>query len=306
MIKKKHLGYYWPLYVMIIPGLIWYFLFYIKPFYGLSIAFKDYSPFIGIAESEWIGFSNFRELMFGATSYEFWRAVKNTIILNILGIVLFFPAPIVLALLFFEMKNERVRGIVQLILYLPYFISVVVISSLIIKFLSPSQGIINTLLVSLGLIDKPIHFLIKPQYYRTIYIISAIWQNAGYSSIIYFSALMAIPSSFYEAAIVDGASKFQKVIKISLPSILPTIVMMLIMKIGNILTLGHEKTLLLYTPQTYEVADILSTFIYRYGINGTNKQALVTAAGLFQSLIAVVLIVFANKLAKKISTYSLW
>lgn len=300
-IKKNKL-----LYIMIIPVLIWYGLFYFKPLYGLTIAFKNFSPFMGITDSPWVGLENFRELLFGKGSIYFWRALKNTIIINFYGIVWFFPIPIILALFFFEMTNKVRRNFYQVILYLPHFISVVVITSIIIKLLSPSSGIVNQILVNLGIIDKPIHFLIEPIYYRTIYILSAIWQNSGYSSIIYFASLMAISPQLYEAAELAGATWFQKVRYISLPGIKGTIMIMFILKIGSLLTLGYEKTLLLYTPQTYEVADILSTYIYRHGIQGAGDISMVTAAELFQALIALTTTFIANKIVKKYSEVSLW
>lgn len=294
------------LYIMIIPVMIWYALFYFKPIYGLTIAFKDFSPFVGIADSPFVGLDNFKELLFGKGSVFFWRALKNTIILNFYGIICFFPIPIILSLLFFEMTNKVKRNFYQVVLYLPHFISVVVITSIIIKLLSPSSGIVNNFLVSTGIIDKPIHFLIEPLYYRTIYILSAIWQNAGYSSIIYFASLMSISPQLYEAAELAGASWFQKVRYISLPGIKGTIMIMFILKIGSLLTLGYEKTLLLYTPQTYEVADILSTYIYRHGIQGAGDISMVTAAELFQALIALITTFIANKIVKKYSEVSLW
>lgn len=296
----------WQLYVLLIPLFLWLIFFAYKPLYGLLIAFKDFSVFKGIKDSPWVGLDHFRYLLFGPGSVFFWRAFKNTIIISIYNIVYGFPIPIILALMFNEVKNAFFRKSVQTIVYLPYFYSDVVIAGIIITLLSPNVGVINNVLINMGVIEKGIYFLVDPKYFRSIFILSDIWKTAGFNSIIYFAAMVGISPMLYEAAKIDGASKLQQMWHITLPSLTPTIVIMLILRIGQLLNIGYERILLLYTPQTYEVADVISTYIYRIGLKENGMLDVAAATGLFNSLIAFFLVFITNRITKKMTDTGLW
>ncbi len=294
------------LYILALPAVIWFFCFHYLPFYGLQIAFKDYSPFKGIWESEWVWFDNFKYIFFGRGQFMFLRALKNTIILNVYNLFFGFPIPILLALLFNEVRNNRFRKISQTVLYLPHFISELVVCGLAINLLSPTGGLINVLLVKFGFLSQPIYFMTEPMFYRSIYIGTGIWKNAGFDSIIYFAALLGIAPSLYEAAKIDGANKFQEIWHITLPGIAPTVIVMFILRVGKILNASYEKTLLLYLPQTYDVSDVLGSYIYRIGIEGGSQMDIAAAAGLFNSVVALVLVTVANNFSKRLGGNSLW
>lgn len=294
------------LYFLALPAIIYYIVFHYLPFYGLQIAFKDYSTFRGILDSPWNGLDNFRYIFAGPGRMMFLRALRNTFIINAYSLIFAFPIPIVLALLFNEIRGNIFRKVAQTALYLPRFISELVVAGFVINLLSPDTGVINNILVSLNIIDEPIYFMIMPQYYRFIYIASGVWKNAGYDSIIYFAALLGISPSLYEAAKVDGANKFHVMMNITLPGIAPTIVIMFILRIGRLLRIGFEKTILLYQPQTYEVADVLGSYIYRIGLQGANQLDIAAAAGLFEAVVAVTLVFIANRLSRKLGGTSLW
>lgn len=300
----------WRLWVLIIPLLLWLYFFAYRPMYGISIAFLKYSPFKGIEGSEFIGLENFKNLMFGPSSEYFWRAFKNTVLLSTYGIVFSFPMPIIFALLLHEVKSNTGRKWVQTITYAPHFISEVIVCSLLLTMLALNTGLFNVLLEKIyaifGKDFQSIHFMAKSEYFRTIYTLSGIWKEVGFSSIVFFSALCGIPSELYEAAQVDGASRLRQIWHISIPGILPTIVIMLIIRVGNILNIGYEKVLLLYNPGIYDKADILSTYIYRIGVQNNPNYGLSTAASLVNSLIGFAMVIMANKISRKFSETSLW
>lgn len=299
----------WQLYVLILPLTIWLILYFIKPLGGIAIAFQNYSPFKGILHSDFVGLDNFKDLMSGPSSVYFWRAFKNTLIISLYGIVFAFPIPIILALLFNEVKNSNYRKFVQTVTYLPYFISEVVVASLVISFLALNTGIINVLINNFfqifGIQYSEIQFMLIPKYFRTIYISSGVWKSCGFDSIIFFAALCGVSPTLYEAAKIDGANKLKQIIHVSLPGIAPTIVIMLIIRIGHILSIGYEKVLLLYNPMIYSTADILSTYTYRLGMENVN-YGLSTAASLLNSIIGFCLVIAANKISKKLTQTSLW
>lgn len=299
----------WQLYVMILPLVVWLILYSYKPLWGIVIAFQNYSPFKGIYGSDFTGFHNFKELMFGTASQNFWRAFRNTIILSGYGIIFAFPVPIILAILFNEIKDGIFRKGVQTATYIPHFISEVVVASLVLSFLSLNTGIINILIEKtmglLGVQYNHVQFMSKPEFFRGIYILSGIWKSAGFDSIVFFAALVGISPTLYEAARIDGATKLQQILHVSLPGITPTIVIMLIIRIGNILNIGYEKVILLYNPLVYDTADILSTYTYRLGTDNVN-YGLSTAASLVNSVIGFVLVIIANKISKKMTQSSLW
>lgn len=288
------------LYMLLIPFVIWFLIFQYKPMLGLQIAFKDFSPFKGIAGSEWVGLAHFKEFI--GSDY-FLRVLKNTIIINLYSLLICFPAPIILAILINEIRHTRYKKIVQTLTYLPHFVSIVVIAGIITTFLSPSSGIVNIMLEKLGL--EKIYFLIKPEFFRGIFTGMNLWKDTGFNSIVFLSAIAGIDGGLYEAAKIDGANKFQQIMNVTIPSILPTIVIMLIMKIGSLLSVGYEAIILLYQPATYETADVISTYVYRSGmIDGRYDFA--TAVGLFNGIIALVLVFGANKLSRRLTETSLW
>lgn len=264
------------------------------------MAFKDYSPFKGIGGSPWVGLSHFKEFFTGPYCY---RVIKNTLVISMTSLVFGFPAPIILSLLLNELRARKFKMVVQTISYIPHFISVVVICGLVVNFLSPSTGIINRMLEMAG--KEPIYFLTKPQYFVPIYTIMNIWKSTGYGAIIYLSALTSIPDVLYEAATVDGAGRWKQLIYITLPSLLPTIVIMLLINLGNILNVGYESIILLYSPGVYETADVISTFIYRTGL-AEGRYDYATAIGLVNSLVAFIMVVAANKISNRLTNTGLW
>jgi putative aldouronate transport system permease protein len=295
-----HLRRDWQIYVMLLPTVIWLLLFLYKPMYGLQIAFKDYSLFRGIADSPWIGFEHFETLF---QSDQFLRAVRNTVIISAYSLLIGFPVPIILALMFNEVLNQRFRKVAQTIVYLPHFISSVIIAGIVITAFSPSAGIVNTILGWFGL--EPVYFLTQPEWFRPIFVGTTIWQEAGFQSIVYLAAIAGVSPTLYESAVVDGASRWQMMWKITLPSILPTIIIMLIIRIGNLMEVSFEMIILLYQPATYETADVVNTYIYRAGIQG-GQYDIAAAAGLFNAVVAFVLVIGANALSRRYSRTSLW
>lgn len=288
------------LYFLLIPFLIWYAVFIFKPMYGLQIAFKQYSVFKGIEGSPWVGLHHFE--VFLQSDY-FFRVLKNTLLISIYSLVFAFPVPILLALLLNEVKNAAFKKMVQTFTYLPHFISIVVVCGIVTNFLSPSSGLVNLILEKLGL--EKIYFLAVPEYFRSIFISMNIWKEAGFAAIIYIAALAGINPELYEAAVIDGASKWKRIVHVTLPGILPTIMIMLILRIGEMLEVGYEAIILLYQPVTFNTADVISTYVYREGIlNGRYDMA--TAVGLFNSVVGLILIAMANRLSKKFTGNGLW
>jgi len=299
---------FWPnryLFLMFLPGLLYFIIFCYIPMGGIIIAFKDYSPWIGILKSPWVGLKHFQD--FFSSPYA-WRLIRNTLLLNIYGLIFGFPIPIIFALLLNELASEWYKKMVQTLTYFPYFLSMPIVAGLVIQLLSPSSGIINIILVKwFG--REPIYFLTKPEYFRTIYISANVWRSMGYSAIIYLAALTGIDPTLYEAAIIDGANRWQRVRFITLPGLTPTITILLILSMGSILSVGIDLILLLYNPMTYETADVIGTFVYRRGIagiGGAPDLGLGTAVGLFQSVVGLVTIMLVNSIARRISETSLW
>lgn len=288
------------LFLLLLPTLIWYLIFMYGPMYGLQIAFKDFVPFKGIAGSEWVGLKHFKSFF---QSEYFWRLISNTLGISLYSIVVGFPIPIILALLMNEIGNKYFKKGVQTIAYLPHFISAVVVVSIINAILSPTSGLLNQVIVFFG--GDPVHFMAEPKYFKTIYVLSDIWQSAGYNSIVYLAALTSIDPSMYEAATVDGASKWDKLIRITLPSLLPTIMIMLILRMGSVFSVGYEKIMLMYNEATYETADVISTYVYRRAFK-SGDYSFSTAVGLFNSVINFIIIQVFNKISAKVSEVSLW
>ena len=268
--------------------------------YGIVIAFKKYSPFLGVAKSPWVGLTNFRQFF---QSPEFLRLFKNTFILGFWSMFFGFPAPILFALILNEVRASAVKKLYQTISYLPHFLSLVVICSIFRELFSVSSGLINRVITAMG--GQTIHFLVRPEWYRFIYILSGVWAGLGSGAIVYLAALAGVDQQLYEAARIDGCTRVKMIWYMTLPSILPTIVTMFLLNCGNIMRIGPDKALLLYNSMTYEVADIFSTYVYRIGLEKKNFS-LATAVGLFESVIAVVILLVANTASRRITGESLW
>lgn len=286
--------------IIFLPCLIFYAIFRYGPMYGIIIAFKDYGVFLGILKSPWVGFKYFEQFF---TSSDFLLLFRNTFLLGIYSLLWTFPFPIMFAILLNEIKNKVFKKTIQTVSYLPTFLSVVIICSMVIDFLSPGHGMINNILSSLGFERQ--YFIAKPEWFRTIYIASDIWSGLGYGAIIYLAALTGIDPTLYEAGTMDGCNRFQAMRHITLPGIFPTIATMFIISAGSIFKIGYEKVLLLYTPTTYEVADIFSTYVYRKGLIDMN-YSYGAAVGLFQSAVALVMLLGANYASKKFGEQGLW
>ncbi|HCD69814.1 MAG TPA: sugar ABC transporter permease [Ruminococcaceae bacterium] len=307
----------WRLYLMLVP-MIFVFLFWrYFPMYELLGCFKVTDPVKPVADQFYSGFSYFNTLLFGGTnpglSADFWRAFRNTFLLSFYGLCFGFPMPIIIALFFNEIRSNVARSIYQVVTYLPKFMSTVVMTSLVMMLVkqgsqTSGMGIISQLLENIGLIDHETAFgglLNNPSFFRGIYQISGIWETAGYDSIVFFAAIIAIAPTRYEAAQIDGAGKMAQMRYVVLPSILSTIVIMLITKIGSLLNIGYEKVLLLYNPNTYMTADVVSTFSLRNGVEGT-MQGLASAAEMMNNVIGMLLVIGANTIARKASNTSLY
>jgi len=287
------------LYLLVLPVLAFYIIFHYKPMYGAIIAFKDYTPSLGVGGSPWVGLDNFTRFFTGPY---FVRLIKNTLLLNVYNLVFGFPAPIILALLLNEIRSKKFKGFAQTVTYLPHFISLIVVTGMITNF-AMTNGLFNDIIVFFGGERSPL--LQNPNLYRTIYVASSIWQEVGWGSIIYLAALSGVDCQLYEAASIDGAGKWKQLINVTMPAITPTIITMLILKMGSLMSMGYEKTILLYNPATYETADIISSYIYRVGMLDQD-WSYSTAIGLFNSVINCILLIVTNMLSKKFSETSLW
>jgi len=304
----------WRLYVMLIPMILIFFFWKYLPMYGLTLAFKNYDNGLGILGSDFIGLAGFKYIM---TDPVFWRAFRNTFMLAFYGLLFGFPIPIILALLFSEVKNKGYRSFLQIASYLPKFVSIVVITSLVSLLCAKqtdkySGGLITQLLTVMGAIPKGTELLKGPQYFRAIYQISGIWETAGYSSIVYFAAILAISPTSYEAARMDGANKWSQIKNVTLPGMSSTLTIMLILDIGKLFTVGYEKVYLLYQRETWETADIVSTYVMRNsgmatdGVVSSLSKAIAASADLFNAIIAMVLVVGSNIIARRVSDTSLY
>lgn len=288
------------LYIMLIPFVLYYILFLYMPMYGLQIAFKDYKPFVGVVGSKWVGLKHFINFFTGPYA---WRVIRNTFMINVYEVMFTFTLTVVMALLLNEITQKKLRTMVQTIVYMPHFISIVVVAGLVISILSPTSGIVNAVIEKLG--GERTYFLANPRFFKPIFVLMNGWSGIGFGTIIYTSAICSIDESLYEAAEIDGAGRMKKMLHVTLPGIKSTIVIMLILRMGQMLSVGSDAILLLYQPITYETADVISTFVFRYGIeNGDYSFA--SAVGMFNGVVALVLVVAANKISQKVSETSLW
>lgn len=286
-------------YLMFSIPFIYFVIFHYIPMFGIMIAFKDYNVFDGIAGSDWVGFKYFSEFL---SDPYFYKLIRNTLVIGIYQIFFVFPAPIILALLLNELKNRTFQRVIQTVSYLPHFLSTVVVCGILVNFLS-YDGIINQFFQALGL--ESVQFLMMPEWFRTIYISSEIWQGIGWGSIIYLAALTGIDPQLYEAATVDGANRWKRALHITLPGIAPTIIIMFLFSIGAIMSVSFEKVLLLSNGSNFETSDIIATYVYRRGLVSSDFSY-ATAVGLFNSFIALFFLTIGNKISKKVSETSLW
>lgn len=294
-LKKNYI-----LYLMLIPVLAYYIIFHYAPMYGVTLAFKDFNPKLGILGSPWIGFSNFERFFSG---YNFWSLIRNTLGISLYSLVIGFPIPIIFALLLNSLISGKIKKTLQMVSYAPHFISMVAMCGILSIFLHPDTGIINILLEKIGF--EAVAFLSEPKWFKTIYVFSGVWQNMGWDSVIYIAALAGVDYGMHEAAMLDGATKLQRIWHIDIPTILPTIVMLFILRVGSVMSVGFEKVFLLQNALNMEASDVLSTYVYRAGMLN-NDYGFSTAIGLFNSAINILLLIIFNKLAKKITQNSLW
>ena len=284
--KKKYL------YLMLIPAIVYYIIFCYIPMYGVTIAFKDFNPMLGIWKSEWQGFDTFRKLF---EMEKFYSVFWNTIRISLIRLVFGFPFPIIIALLLNELRNVRLKKTIQTIIYVPNFISWVVLGGILTSILSMDTGIVNQVIKTLGF--EPIGFLTDEKFFVPTMVVSMIWKTFGWNTIIYLAAMTGVDTQLYEAATVDGANRWQKLINITLPCIRSVIVVVLITRIGSLMQTGFEQIFVLYHPGVYGTADIIDTYVYRMGLQ-EGKFELATAVGLFKSVINFALVVIANKIAR--------
>ena len=288
------------LYLMFLPVFLYYVIFRYGPMLGLSIAFKDFNAYLGFDKSPWVGFKYFQQFF---NSIYLWRLVRNTLLINLYDLVFNFPAAIILALLLNEVQNRRFKKTVQTITYMPYFISSVVIASMVVQFLSPSTGIVNNIIAAFG--GERQYFMTQPESFRTIYTIMNLWKNVGWNSIIFLAAISGINGDLYEACRVDGGGHLRQTWHITLPGIAGTIVVLLIMRLGHVLDAGYETILLLQSTPIYETSDVIGTYVYRRGLKG-GEYSYATAVGMFQSVIGFAMVIIANWLSRRYSDTSLW
>lgn len=291
-------------YFLFLPVLAFYLMFCYKPMYGLIIAFKDFTPFKGIVGSPWASDFGLKHFISFFNSVYFERLIKNTLVISIANLLVTFPAPIILALLLNEVRSKKYKSLLQTLTYLPHFISLVVICSMVRMFVD-YNGFITQILSALGMVDGALSMLSNKDYFVPIHVTSGLWQTIGWSAIIYISALSGVDQELYEAARIDGANRWKQTIHITLPAIMITIVMMFIMRIGTIMSVGYEKIILLYNPGIYETADVISSYVYRKGLLEAD-WSYAAAVGLFNSVINLFLVVTANKITKKVTDMGLW
>ncbi|GIP37781.1 sugar ABC transporter permease [Paenibacillus sp. J31TS4] len=290
----------WDLYLMLVPGLLFLLIFKYTPMYGLIIAFQDFSIFRGIGDSPWVGLKHFEKLLHND---QFYSVLTNTLAISVFKLVFLFPAPILIAVLLNEVRKMMFKRVVQSVIYLPHFISWVIVSGLFINLLSVNGGLVNALIVKLG--GQPIAFFMDPGIFRSLLVTTEGWKEVGWGTIVYLAAISSIDPQLYEAAKMDGANKFQQIRYVTLPGMASTIVLMLILRLGNMLEAGTEQILVMYNPVVYNVADVIGTYVYRVGL-GASDYSFSTAVGLFESVVAFILIISGNWLCRKYMGRSIW
>lgn len=301
LVLKKEWKRHRYLYLMAIPLILYYAIFQYGPMYGIVMAFQDYSIVDGIAGSPFNGLDNFKRFF---ESPHCFRLIRNTLLISLQSIIFSFPAPLILALLLNEVSNTKFKRLVQTVTYMPHFISLVVVCGMLNQFLA-KDGFLTNVFANLGLVEQ-VNLLGVKEYFRTIFVASGVWQQVGWGTIVYLAALTGVDEQLYEAAMIDGANRWKRLVHITLPSIAPTIIMLFILRLGQVMSVGFEKIILLYNPQTYETADVLSSYVYRYGLGGSFDYGYTTAIGLFSAIINLALVLTANKISRKVSETSLW
>ena len=296
---KKDWSKYRTLYLLFLPILVYYIIFQYGPMFGLVIAFQNYKPTLAFMKSPFVGLEHFKNFI---NDYYFKRVLSNTIRISVTNLIFSFPCPILLAIFISELRSKKYSKIVQTITYIAHFISVVVVTSSIMD-LTGRNGAITTFLAKFGF--TPVTMLNEPKYFLPLYIISGIWQNIGWNSIVYLAALLAIDAQLYEAARIDGAGKLRQLWSITLPCLLPTIVVMLILQVGKMFNVGYEKIILMYNPMTYEVADVINSYVYREGLLNLN-YSYAAAVGMFNSIVSLILVWTTNKISNKLTGSGLW
>jgi len=286
--------------LMILPGLVYFIIFKYMPIYGVQIAFRDYKLRDGIVGSRWVGLKHFETFITGPY---FFQLVRNTLLLNFYSLLFTFPLPIIFSLFLNEVRPLVFKKFIQTVSYLPHFISLAAVIGMLSMMVSPSIGIINKIIEALG--GESIYFMAEPRWFRTLYVISGIWTGLGWGAIIYIAALAGVDMQLYEAASIDGANRVQLMWHVSLPAIKNTIIVMLILRIGQMMSVGSEKVLLMYNELTFETADVISTFVYRRGLQ-KNEYSFSTAVDMFNSVINIILLVSANWLSARFTESSLW
>ena len=296
----KRIAQNWELYIFIAPAFFYFLIFSYGPMYGIQIAFKNFIPTMGITGSPWVGLDHFKRFF---DSYYVWDLIWNTLSISLYELAVGFPIPIILALAFNEVRNGFFKKMAQTVTYAPHFISVVVMAGMIITFLSPSTGIVIHLIEALGFTAPD--FLTDPKWFKTMYVLSGVWQSAGWGTIIYLAALSGVDPGLHEAAVIDGASRFQRVRHINIPTLIPTMTILLILNIGSLLGVGFEKILLLQNPLNMSSSDVISTFVYRSGLVDA-QYSFSTAIGLFNSVVNAVMLIVVNQIVRRTSENSLW
>lgn len=296
---KKSFEKNWELYLLLTPVILYFVVFHYFPLYGLQIAFKDFIATKGISGSPWVGLKHFERFF---DSYYFWRLIKNTVGIGVFTLLVSFPVPIILALMLNEVKSLRYKKFVQTVIYAPHFLSTVVVVGMLLLFLK-SDGLVNQVIMLFG--GNSIDFITEPGWFKTLFVFSDVWQTMGWSSIIYIAALAAVDPAQHEAAMIDGASKFQRIIHINIPAIMPTIVILFILNAGSVMAVGFEKVFLMQNDLNMSTSDVISTFVYRSGILEA-QYSFSAAVGLFNSLINFIMLIMVNQIAKKVSETSLW
>lgn len=290
----------WELYLFLLPTLIYIIVFKYLPMYGVTIAFKNFNPALGIQGSPWVGLRHFERFF---NSYQFHDLLRNTLALSVFQLVASFPMPIIVALMLNQVRHKRYKKVVQTVIYAPHFISTVVLAGIMFVFLSPSSGIVNKAIELLG--GEPVFFMARPEWFRPLYVLSGIWQGTGFGTIVYLAALTSVPPELHEAAIVDGATKLQRIRYIDIPSIIPTAVILLILEMGNIMNIGFEKAYLMQTSLNVTASEIIPTYVYKVGLLQA-QWSFSAAVGLFNAVINFILLITVNRIAKSLSNTSLW
>ncbi|HEY0827832.1 MAG TPA: ABC transporter permease subunit [Bacilli bacterium] len=296
----SHIKKNWELYLFVLPCVLWFIVFKYVPMYGVQIAFKDFIATRGIWDSPWVGFKHFERFF---NSYNFQLLLKNTLGLSLMQLVIGFPLPIIIALMLNQLTSERFKRIVQTVIYAPNFISVVVLVGMIYVFLSPSSGMVNHVIKLFG--GEPVFFMGSAAWFKPLYVLSGVWQETGFATIIYLAALAGINPDLHEAAVVDGATKFKRILHIDIPGILPISIILLILAVGNMMNLGFEKALLMQTDLNKSSSSIIQTYVYEVGLVKA-QYSFSAAVGLFNSVINLVLLLSVNRFARKVSETSLW